>query len=231
MMLIESLVDALKLIFTLDKEVLSITFLSLKVSGLAIIIGALIGIPFALLLSQKNFFGKKIVINLVHTFMALPPVVVGLFVYLILSRNGALGGLDLLFSPLAMIIAQLIMVIPIITGISMSAINKVDNIIKDTITSLGATTFQKIKGILKEARFGLVTAIVTAFGAAISEVGAIIIVGGNIRFHTRALTTAIVLETRRGNFELAMALGIILIVIAFIINYALTSVQQRIAKR
>ncbi len=226
-----SIWEALKLIVSLDPEVLAITWLSLKVSGLAVVLATLVSIPLALFLALKKFPGRKVIINLVHTFMGLPPVVAGLIVYIILSRNGWLGGLDLLYTPMAMIIAQFIIVVPIITGVSLNAINSVEKTVKDTIVSLGATRWQKIVGIIREARRGIITAIVTGFGRAIAEVGAIIIVGGNIRFHTRALTTAIVLETRRGNFELAMALGIILIVLAFLINFALTAAQQRIKKR
>ena len=229
--LLESLFNAIKLIFTLDKEVLSIAWLSIKVSGLAVLLASIFAIPFAYLLSVKKFYFKRVIINFVHTFMGVPPVVVGLVVYLILSRNGFLGGLDLLYSPFAMVIAQFVMAFPIITGISLAAINDLDQTVKDSIVTLGANAWQQTKAIIFEARRGIITAIISGFGAAISEVGAIIIVGGNIRYHTRALTTAIVLETRKGNFELAMALGIILIILAFIINYGLTSMQSRVRKR
>lgn len=223
----DSIVNAIKLIITLNPEVTEITLLSLRVSITAVILGALIAIPIAAFISFNKFFGKKIIINLIHTFMGLPPVVVGLFVYIILSRKGFLGGLDLLYTPVAMIIAQLIMVIPIITGVSLSAINGISKVVKETAISLGATKFQAALQLIKEARYGILTSLVTGFGAAISEVGAIILVGGNIRFHTRALTTAIVLETGRGNFELAMALGLILIGMSFIINFIITHLQQK----
>lgn len=224
---IDGIINAIRLIITLDPEVMTITLLSLRVSLIAIFIGAFIAIPLAAFISFNRFFGKKMVINLIHTFMGLPPVVVGLFVYIILSRKSFLGGLDLLYTPMAMIIAQLIIVIPIITGVSLSAINSVSKVVRETVISLGATKFQAALQIIKEARYGILTSLVTGFGAAISEVGAIIIVGGNIRFHTRALTTAIVLETRRGNFELAIALGLILIGISFLINFILTYSQQK----
>ncbi|MFQ5892639.1 MAG: ABC transporter permease, partial [Candidatus Methanofastidiosia archaeon] len=182
-------------------------------------------------LSFKDFFGKKFIVNLVHTLMGLPPVVVGLVVYLLLSRKGFFGGLDLLYTPNAMIIAQLLMAIPVITGVSFAAIQGVGREIRETALSLGATELQSALALLKEARFGLITAIIAGFGAAISEVGAIIIVGGNIRFHTRALTTAIVLETRKGNFEMAMALGIVLLSLAFLVNLLLTLLQQKGVRR
>ena len=228
---LQSLADAFRLIISVDPEVVGITWLSLKVSGLAVICSSLIGIPLAFFLSMSKFPGRKVVINVVHTFMGLPPVVAGLFVYIMLSSKGEFGWLDMLFSPLAMVIAQIVIATPIITGVSLAAINNVDNMLKETIVSLGATRWQKVIGILKEAKYGIITAIVTGFGRAISEVGAIIIVGGNIQYYTRALTTAIVLETRRGNFELALALGIILLAIGFLVNWALTSIQQRIVKR
>ncbi|MBU1198787.1 MAG: ABC transporter permease [Nanoarchaeota archaeon] len=224
---LESLIESFKLIFYLDKEVLSITLLSFKVSLTAVILASLIAIPLALLISNKVFGAKKILISIIHTGMALPPVVVGLIVYMFLSRNGLLGYLDLLYTPKAMIIAQIIIVFPIIIGISLSALNSVKKKIRETAITLGATKFQYAMKTIKEAKQGIVTAVITAFGRAIGEVGAIIIVGGNIRFHTRALTTAIVLETRRGEFAIAMALGIILIGLAFLINFTLTHIQQK----
>ncbi|MBN2567712.1 ABC transporter permease [Candidatus Woesearchaeota archaeon] len=228
---IESVLHAVRLIATLDPEVLSIAWLSLRISLTAVVLASLIGIPVAVLLAQRRFAGKRLVMGLIHTMMAVPPVVVGLVVYLFLSRDGLLGGLDLLFTPLAMIIAQLLMATPIVIGVSAAAINAIDRSLIDSLVSLGADGGQRVLYLVREARHGLITAVVTGFGAAISEVGAIIIVGGNIRFHTRALTTAIVLETRRGNFELAMALGIILIGLAFMINMALTHVQQSQVRR
>ena len=228
---ISGIIDAFRLIMSLDSQVVSSTILTLQVSGSAVILGALVGIPVALFLCFNEFYGKKAVVNLIHTFMGLPPVVVGLVVYIMLSRDGWLGGLDLLYTPAAMVIAQLVIAVPVIAGVSISAINGVDKAVSETAFSLGATKFQTMGVVLREARRGLITAIVAGFGAAISEVGAIIIVGGNIAGHTRALTTAIVLETRKGDFEVAMALGIILISLTFLVNYALTQMQYEGARR
>lgn len=228
---LQSIIEALKLIISLDSEVLSITLLSVRVSAVAIIFSSIIGIPLALLIHKKKFYGKNFLINIIHTLMGLPPVVAGLVVYIILSRQGWLGGLDLLFTPTAMILAQMVLAVPVIMGISITAFENVHKITQETIVSMGANWWQQLLALVREARFGLITAIITGFGAIISEVGAIIIVGGNIRYYTRALTTSIVLETRRGNFEMAMALGIILLALAFLINFILTTTQRRIAQR
>lgn len=225
------LADAFRLIMSFDSQVVSSTILTLQVSGSAVIFGALVGMPVAFLVCFSEFFGKKAVVNIIHTFMGLPPVVVGLVVYIVLSREGWLGGLDILYTPAAMVIAQVVIAVPVIAGVSISAINGVDKAISETAFSLGATKFQTMGVVVMEARRGLITAVVAGFGAAISEVGAIIIVGGNIAHHTRALTTAIVLETRKGDFEVAMALGIILIIMAFLVNYALTQMQYEGARR
>jgi len=225
--IVEGFLKAIQLILSLDPEVLNITFLSLRVSGTAVILASIVGLPTGTLLGLYNFKGKQIVTNLVNTMMGLPPVVVGLFVFLLLSRSGPLGPLGLLYTPLAMIIAQFILATPIVTGITMAAVGNVDRAVKETAISLGATESQLIWTILKETRTSILSGIIVAFGQVLSEVGAIMIVGGNIRWHTRALTTAIVLETRRGEFALSIALGLILISLAFIINMALTYLQRK----
>ena len=225
--IIEGFFKAIQLILSLDPEVLNITLLSLRVSGTAVILASIVGLPTGTLLGLYNFKGKQIVTNLVNTMMGLPPVVVGLFVFLLLSRSGPLGPLGLLYTPLAMIIAQFILATPIVTGITMAAVSNVDRAVKETAISLGATESQLIWTILKETRTSILSGIIVAFGQVLSEVGAIMIVGGNIRWHTRALTTAIVLETRRGEFALSIALGLILISLAFIINMALTYLQRK----
>ena len=225
--IVEGFLKAIQLILSLDPEVLNITFLSLRVSGTAVILASIVGLPTGTLLGLYNFKGKQIVTNLVNTMMGLPPVVVGLFVFLLLSRSGPLGPLGLLYTPLAMIIAQFILATPIVTGITMAAVSNVDRAVKETAISLGATESQLIWTILKETRTSILSGIIVAFGQVLSEVGAIMIVGGNIRWHTRALTTAIVLETRRGEFALSIALGLILISLAFIINMALTYLQRK----
>jgi tungstate transport system permease protein len=228
-----------QLIFSFDSEVLNITLLSLRVSGTAVLIGALIGVPIGMILGLKRFSGKQILMrfidltlrSIVNTFMGLPPVVVGLVVYLLLAGSGPLGPLGLLYSPTAMIITQLIMVIPIIIGVTMSAVGSVEKAIREKALSLGATDRQAAWMVLREARMGMLTAIIVAFGAAISEVGGIMITGGNIRWHTRTLTTAIVQEVNLGDFNKAITLGAILLSMAFAINLALTIIQLRGPKR
>jgi len=221
------------------EEILNITLLSLRVSGSAVLIGALIGVPIGVILGLGQFRGKQSLIcfidialrSFVNTFMGLPPVVVGLVVYLLLTASGPLGPLGLLYTPAAMIMTQLIMIVPIIIGVTMSAVGGVEKAIREKALSLGATDRQAAYVVLREARMGVLTAIIVAFGSAISEVGGIMITGGNIRWVTRTLTTAIVVEVELGNFELAISLGIILLTMAFAINLILTIMQSRGAKR
>ena len=236
---LEGFFNAIKLIVSFNPEVVSITLLSLGVSGIAVLLGAVAGIPLGALLGWRSFRGKKSIANLVNilsknivnTFMGLPPILVGLVVYLIFSASGPLCPLELLYSPTAMIIAQLIIVIPIIAGITMSAVGSVDKAIREKALSLGAAEWQTMFTVLREARTGILTAMVAAFGATISEVGGIMIVGGNIRWYTRVLTTAILYETELGNFGLAIALGIVLLSLAFAVNLILTYLQLKGAKR
>jgi tungstate transport system permease protein len=223
--IIEGLIRAVWLLLTLDPEVYSTMLLTFKVSGVAVIIATASGIPLGAAIALRDFFGKRSLISLVNTLMGLPPVVVGLFVYLLLSASGPLGPLQLLYTPTAMIIAQLIIGAPIVVGVTISAVGSVDKAIRDKAISLGATRLQLTLTILREAKTGILTSIILAFGAAISEVGAVMIVGGNIRWVTRVLTTAIVFETELGQFSIAIALGIILLLIAFIINWVLTRMQ------
>jgi tungstate transport system permease protein len=225
--LIEGFRKALVLIAGLDPELLGIIFLSLKVSGLALVISTLAGLPTGTLIGFKKFPGRGFIISLLNTFMGLPPVVVGLFVYLVLSRSGPLGFLGLLYSPSAMVIAQTILAVPIVTALSHAAIIKVDPIIKQAALTLGATPFQASVTIVKEARYGIMSAVIAGFGRVMAEVGAILIVGGNIANYTRVMTTTIALETDKGNFELALALGIILLIISFAINIGLYFIQKR----
>jgi tungstate transport system permease protein len=229
--ILEGLVKALWLLISFNPEVYSIILLTLRVSGIAIAIGAFLGIPTGATIALRDFAGKRLLISIVNTLMGLPPVVVGLLVYLILSTSGPLGPLQLLYTPTAMIIAQSIMAVPIVTGVTISSIGAVDKIIHDKAVSLGATRSQVTMTILKEARLGLLMAIIVAFGAAISEVGAVMIVGGNIRWATRVLTTAIVLETELGEFSVAMALGIILLLMSFLVNWVLTQMQWKGMRR
>ena len=228
---IDGLVKAIWLLISFNSEVYSVILLTLKVSGIAVAVGAFLGIPTGATIALRRFVGKHFLVSIVNTLMGLPPVVVGLVVYLILSASGPLGPLQLLYTPTAMIIAQSIMTVPIVIGVTISSISAVDRAIHDRALSLGATRSQLTLTILTEARLGLVTAIILAFGAAISEVGAVMIVGGNIRWTTRVLTTAIVLETELGEFDAAIALGIILLLMSFLVNWILTQMQWKGARR
>jgi tungstate transport system permease protein len=223
--ILDGLIKAFILLVTLDPEVYSIMSLTLRVSGLAVLLGASLGFPIGATAALSEFKGKKLFVSIVNTLMGLPPVVVGLLVYLLLSASGPLGPLQLLYTPNAMVIAQLIIATPIIVGVTISAVGSVDKSIRDKTLSLGATKHQLILTIIREARIGLITAVILAFGAAISEVGAVMIVGGNIRWYTRVLTSAIVFETELGEFSIAIALGLILLLLAFIINWILTHLQ------
>ena len=212
---------------SLLNEVVGITALSFRVTGLAVAAAALLAIPLGSLLALFDFRGKGVLVTLINTLMGLPPVVVGLMLYLVLSRSGALGPLDLLYTPTAMIMAQFIMAIPIIMGLSYSAVSAVPQRLVERTISLGATRNQLAIVIIREARVGILASIVAAFGGAISEVGAIMLVGGNIRYFTRALTTAIVLYTNMGEFGMAITLGLILLATSFMINLFLTYLQMK----
>lgn len=225
--LFSGLITAFSLILHLDRVLFGIILLSLKVSGLALLIATAFGLPVGALLGLRRFTGRDLAISAANTFMGLPPVVVGLFVYLLLSRKGPLGFMGLLYSPSAMIIAQTILALPIVTALCQSAIVNVDPLIKQAARTLGATPRQVTMTIIKEARYGILSAIIAAFGRVMAEVGAILIVGGNIAGYTRVMTTTIALETDKGNFELALALGIILLAISFTINAALHAVQKK----
>lgn len=225
--ILESFAEALSLILHLNKELLGIISLSLKVSGTALAVATLIGLPLSALLGFKKFPLKGLSVSILNTFMGLPPVVVGLFVYLLLSRSGPLGFMALLYTPTAMVIAQTILSLPIVASLSHSAIIGVDSIIKQASMTLGATPFQVSLTVIREARYGIMSAIIAAFGRVMAEVGAILIVGGNIAGFTRVMTTTIALETDKGNFELALALGIILLSISLGINSALHLIQKK----
>jgi tungstate transport system permease protein len=220
-------ITAFSLILHLDPALFGIILLSLKVSGFALLIATAIGLPAGALFGLKRFPGRELAISTTNTFMGLPPVVVGLFVYLLLSRKGPLGFLGLLYSPSAMIIAQSILATPIVIALCQSAIVNVDPIIRQAARTLGATPRQATLTIIKEARYGILSAIIAAFGRVMAEVGSILIVGGNIAGYTRVMTTTIALETDKGNFELALALGIILLAISFSINFILHVVQKK----
>jgi len=225
--LLQGFIQAFKLILHLDQTLFGIIFLSLKVSGSALLIATTIGLPVGALLGLKRFPGRDLVISSMNTLMGLPPVVVGLFVYLLLSRKGPLGFMGLLYSPTAMVVAQTILALPIVTALCHSAIVNVDPIIRQAARTLGATPNQETLTVIREARYGILSAVIAAFGRVMAEVGSILIVGGNIAGYTRVMTTTIALETDKGNFELALALGIILLAISFVINAVLHGVQKR----
>lgn len=214
------------LLFTFNPEVLTILKLSLFVSVFAVMFAVFIGVPLGSIIAVKKFPFKKIIIVLINTSMGLPPVVIGLIVALFLSRNGPLGFLQWLYTAKGMILAQTIIATPIVTGLSLAAMQAVDPKLYKQILSLGATTWQAIFVLLKEIRLSILAAIIAGFGSIISEVGAVMMVGGNIKGQTRVLTTAVVLETHMGNFDAAIALGLILLAMSFIVNSALTFIQQ-----
>ncbi|MDD5711527.1 MAG: ABC transporter permease [Smithellaceae bacterium] len=225
--IIEGIKQAVALLFNLDHEVLTITWLSLKVSGTATLISLFIGISCGMTVALTEFPGRRLVISLINTGMGLPPVVVGLFVTVFLWRNGPFGFLEILYTPTAMVIAQAIIATPIVTGISLAAVQHLPKNLRLQILSLGATRLQMVWILAKEARLPLLAAVMAGFGGVISEVGASIMVGGNIKGYSRVLTTATVMETGKGNFDIAMALGIIPLLLSFLINSLLTYIQQR----
>jgi tungstate transport system permease protein len=226
-LILEGIKKAFELIVSLDPEVLGITLLSLQVSGLATFISLVIGVSAGTAVALANFRGRKFIISLINTGMGLPPVVVGLFVTIMIWRNGPFGFLEILYTPSAIIIAQAIIATPIIMGISLAAIQQLPENLRLQILSLGATRLQMVWVLIKEARLPLLAAVMAGFGGVISEVGASIMVGGNIKGYSRVLTTATVMETGKGNFDVAIALGIILLLLAFMVNLILTQIQQR----
>jgi len=204
-----------------------IVFTTLRITGTALVISAVIGILAGALMSLTRFPGWRLAVTLVYTGMGLPPVVVGLAIYLIVSRNGYLGSLGWLFTPTAMVMAQVVLAFPVVAGLTMAALDALDPEFRLQIRSLGATSIQETIALLSEARVGIIASVVAGFGAIISEVGAAMLVGGNIEGQTRVLSTAIMLETRRGAFGLALALGGILLSMAFAVNFLLMRLQRR----
>jgi tungstate transport system permease protein len=223
----EGLRKALHLLLALDPEVLGITLLSLEVSGAATAISIVVGISVGAAIALNRFPGKKIVVSLVNTGMGLPPVVVGLFLSIFLWRNGPLGFLGLLYTPAAIVLAQAVIATPIVMGITIGAMQSLPSSMRLQILALGATKAQMVWMLVREARLPLLAGVMAGFGGVISEVGASIMVGGNIRGSTRVLTTATVMETGRGNFDVAIALSAILLAVTLLVNYLLTVVQQR----
>jgi tungstate transport system permease protein len=226
-LIVQGIVKAFELLISFDPEVMSITWLSLKISGTATFISLFIGVSIGTTVALTEFPGKRLVISIINTGMGLPPVVVGLFVTIIIWRNGPLGFLEILYTPYAMIIAQAIIATPIVMGISLASIQNLPPNLRLQILSLGASRLQMVWVLVKESKLPLLAAVMAGFGGVISEVGASIMVGGNIKGYSRVLTTATVMETGKGNFDIAIALGVILLILAFLVNLLLTHVQQR----
>ena len=223
----QGFLKAIELIINLDPEVMQIAGRSLRIAITSSILASLICIPLASVIHFNNFRGKRTLVNLIQTMYFIPTVAVGLFVFVLFSRAGPFGWTESLFTPNTIIIGQVLLITPIILGLTISALSGIDRTIIDTARSLGANGIQITFLILKEARFAVMAAVIMGFGRAISEVGISLMVGGNIRGFTRVITTAISLETSKGDIELSMALGIILIIIALIVNIVMNRIQQR----
>lgn len=223
----EGIVKAFWLLMTGDPEVVRVTLLSLQVSGTATLFSLAVGIPTGTVLALSRFPGRQLVVSLVNTGMGVPPVVVGLFVTIMLWRNGPLGVLHLLYTPAAMVIAQTVIAAPMVTGITLAAMGSINPKLRLQILALGATRWQMLWLLMRESRLPLLAAVMAGFGAVISEVGASMMVGGNILGQTRVLTTATVMESSKGNFDVAIALSLILLLLVYGVNLVLTCAQQR----
>ncbi len=224
--ILQGFASAFWLITHLNPTLIRIILLSLEVSGLALVTATLLGLPLGALLALRHFPLRGVVLSLLNTGMGLPPVVVGLFLYLILSRSGPLGFMSLLYTPSAMVIGQAILSFPIVTSLTHAAIVGVDPVIRLAAQTLGATPMQEAVTVVREARYGVVAAMIAGFGRVSAEVGVVLMVGGNIANYTRVMTTAIALETDKGNFDLGIALGIILLALSLVVNLALRWVQR-----
>ncbi|MEQ8237106.1 MAG: ABC transporter permease [Syntrophomonadaceae bacterium] len=225
--IIEGLKQAIVLILALDPELIQITLLSLRVSLTALMIAGILGIPFGSVLALKEFPGRRGVLNIIYTLMGLPPVLAGLLVYLLLTSQGPFGQYQLLFTPTAMTIAQIVLAFPIVTGLTVRSVQSQRQEVYDTAVTLGASRRQAAWAIIKESRIGIIGALTTALGRVIAEVGAVMMVGGNIQGFTRVMTTSIVLETRMGNDARAIAIGLILLVIAFLLIMIINLIEKR----
>ena len=223
----QGIVQAVRLILSGDPLVLQITWLSLKVSAAATLLSLIIGMPAGMALALTRFPGRGLLVALVNTGMGLPPVVVGLFVSIFLWRSGPLGILELLYTPTAIVMAQFILAAPIVTGLTMAAVQQLNPKLRLQLLGLGASRIQLLWLLMRESRLLLLAAVMAGFGGVISEVGASMMVGGNLLGHTRVLTTATVLEAGKGNFDVAIALSVILLVLVFGVNYILTQIQQQ----
>jgi tungstate transport system permease protein len=226
-LILDGLKKAVEMILTGDREILEITWLTLRVCLMAIIISSIIGLPLGMFLGLTRFKGRKIILVLINIGMGLPPVVAGLWITMLLWRSGPLGHLQLLYSPTAIVMAQVLVSLPIITGLTSSAFQQINEKMLLQIKALGATKIQSIALLLKQTKIAIVAAIMAGFGRVIAEVGAAMMVGGNIQGDTRILTTSIVMEVSKGNFDVALAISFILLTVALLITAALTLLQQR----
>lgn len=227
MLLVEGLREAVRLLLSGDAEIWAILVFSVAVSGTATLIALVIGVPLGAFLALVRFRGRSLAVTTVNAGMGLPPVVVGLFVSIVLWRSGPFGWLELLYTPGAIVIAQAAIAAPIVTGITLAAVQSVPEAFRVQLVALGASRIQMVSAVLREARLPMLAAVMAGFGAVISEIGASMMVGGNIKGETRTLTTAMVLETGKGNFEAAIALAVLLLALVFAVNWALTWLQQR----
>lgn len=223
----QGILEALRLIFTGDREILDITLRTLQVSGSATLISLILGVPLGTLLALSEFRGRRFLLSLLNTAMGLPPVVVGLWVSIFLWRSGPFGFLNIIYTPTALVVAQAVIACPVVIGLTSAAIQQTDPKLRLQIKALGTTRMQFLLLLLSEVRFSLLAAIIAGFGAVVSEVGASMMVGGNIKGSTRVLTTATVLEVSKGNFDVAIALTIILSLVAYAVTLWLTLLQQR----
>ncbi len=226
-LLIEGMKKAIDMLLSGNPEIFEITWLTLRVSMTAILISTCIGIPLGILIGLNSFRGRRLLLVFINIGMGLPPVVAGLWITMLLWRSGPLGSLSLLYSPTAIVMAQVLVSLPIVIGLTSSAFQQIDDKMLMQIKSLGATRLQTISLLIKETRIAILAAIIAGFGRVIAEVGAAMMVGGNIRGETRILTTSIVMEVSKGNFDVALALSFILMTVAFIITFLLTILQQR----
>ncbi|MED3549603.1 ABC transporter permease [Cytobacillus praedii] len=226
-LLIEGLKKAIEMLISGDPEIFEITWLTLKVSLTAVLVSTFIGIPAGVILGLISFPGRRFVLILINIGMGLPPVVAGLWITMLLWRSGPLGSFSLLYSPFAIIMAQILVSLPIIIGLTCSAFQQIDEKMLLQIKALGATRLQTVGLLVREVKIAILAAVIAGFGRVIAEVGAAMMVGGNIRGETRILTTSIVMEVSKGNFDVALALSFLLMSLAFIITFLLTNLQQR----
>lgn len=222
----DAFLRALQLIITLDQEVIEVVMTSLKISISSTFFASLISIPLAVVIARKKFKSKKFVNIILNTLLSLPTVVVGIFVYSIISRRGILGELDLLFTPVGIIMGQIILIVPLITALIRNVIFSLDEKLYKTAVSMGASRKQKFKLLISEARYGIIGAVIAGFGRVLGEIGVSMMLGGNIKGVTRTITTAMSLETNKGRFAFALALGIILLLLSFLINFVTYFLQE-----